>query len=42
MDDKISEGNAANQALLKKVQEAERQKQILANQAIRKNFRDFE
>ena len=28
--------------LVKKVHEAEKQKHILANQAIRKNFRDFE
>ena len=42
MEDKLTEGNQATEMLMAKVKEAERQKQILANQSLRKNFRDFE
>ena len=42
VEEKLSEGAKANQLLSQKVLEAQRQKQILANQNIRKNFRDFE
>ena len=42
MESRLEEGNRANIILAQKVQEANNQKAIMANQQVRKNFRDFE
>ena len=42
METRLEEGNRANMILAQKVQEANNQKAIMANQQVRKQFRDFE
>jgi hypothetical protein len=38
----LEDGQRANDILQQQIKEAENKKQILASQALRKNFRDFE
>jgi len=42
VETRLEEGNRANEILALKVKEAEEKKLALQNQALRKNFRDFE
>ena len=42
MESRLEDGQRANDILQQQIKEAETKKSILASQALRKNFRDFE
>ena len=42
VESRLQDGNRANEILKKQIEQAEAKKSLLASQALRKNFRDFE